>query len=1127
MPAGQIIGRVSVKVLPDTTDFRRRAQNDLDRIEQQLSVTVQSKIDVTGALRDALTEVRRINQENRTSDARKIRFATTIGTSGMDEEITKALRRLQDKADGRKLTIHTDLVGAVIATDLDEESLRHVEKQLKDWADDISPITVTVKPELVAGATTVINQRLRLLTRPRTVPILPNLDDGAVARVAAGLAALSGARVIASWFKDMADALERLDKSVPLIGSLALAVAGLAGWSLSAASNLFALSSSLAQIGPLALALPGIFGGFAIGVGATIAALKDFNTVLPEVKTQLGRVQDIISADFWKPALGPLKQMVDRLLPEFSTGMAGIAGQLGGFFAGLASGITDSLVGELAGMFADLSASIRIATGATGALATIIQTLGEVGAGNLPRLAQWFVDIAQRFSAWLTAAASDGRLQQWIDTALVQLAALGRAIVNLGSIFAGLGRAAEQAGGSTLTMLADTLGRIADAVNTPAFQQQLVSVLMAAHQAMNLIGTQSGPAITALFSALSATLATVLPMVGAVLGQLVAAIAQTLASPVFQTGLTAFFAGISSGAAALVPALAPVGAALAALGVTIGTFAAQLGPTIAQAFTLAAQAVQILAPALQQLMPPLAQLVQAFITALAPVVPQVASALAGLAPILGGLASFLAPLAPEILTVVAAWKTYTSLLAVQSWVTALAASNNAVAAWVGRQLLALGRLVASWASSAATAVASMVSYAASAVASAASSTAAWIAAQARTVASLAVTAAGFVAQGATMVASMAATAAKVVAGWVVMGAQSLLQAARVAAAWLIAMGPIAIITAAVIAIVALIIANWDTIKNATVKAWNAVMDGIGHAWDWITGKVDAAVNAVRAVISAVFAAVVTVITTYVTAWRTVITTVWTAIQTTVSTAVNAVRNVISTVFSAVRTFISAEVTGWKIIIQTVWTAIQTVVQGAVNNVRAAINGLAAIVNLIRGYFQQARDAVVDRVGALVATVKELPGRVRSALGNLGALLRSAGRQLIQGLIDGIKDMFGKVQSLLGSLTSKLPDWKGPAGRDRTLLVGAGRLVIDGFLAGMESRYAAVRASLGGLTTDISALATDAAGTTGLSARIAAALDPTGGTQVTKILNYYAAPGSSLNAEEDLFTAAGRARMVGW
>jgi len=32
MPTGRVIGRVSVKVLPDTDDFKHKARNDLERI---------------------------------------------------------------------------------------------------------------------------------------------------------------------------------------------------------------------------------------------------------------------------------------------------------------------------------------------------------------------------------------------------------------------------------------------------------------------------------------------------------------------------------------------------------------------------------------------------------------------------------------------------------------------------------------------------------------------------------------------------------------------------------------------------------------------------------------------------------------------------------------------------------------------------------------------------------------------------------------------------------------------------------------------------------------------------------------------------------------------------------------
>jgi hypothetical protein len=51
--------------MPDTGDFRRKAQADLNRIEKSLTVEVGTKIDMTGAKREMLEVVRKINAENR------------------------------------------------------------------------------------------------------------------------------------------------------------------------------------------------------------------------------------------------------------------------------------------------------------------------------------------------------------------------------------------------------------------------------------------------------------------------------------------------------------------------------------------------------------------------------------------------------------------------------------------------------------------------------------------------------------------------------------------------------------------------------------------------------------------------------------------------------------------------------------------------------------------------------------------------------------------------------------------------------------------------------------------------------------------------------------------------------
>jgi phage-related minor tail protein len=102
--------------------------------------------------------------------------------------------------------------------------------------------------------------------------------------------------------------------------------------------------------------------------------------------------------------------------------------------------------------------------------------------------------------------------------------------------------------------------------------------------------------------------------------------------------------------------------------------------------------------------------------------------------------------------------------------------------------------------------------------------------------------AGWVMQQGAAIAGAAAhslSVVRVIGGWVLMGVQSLIQAARMAAAWFIALGPIGWAIAAIIAIAAIVIANWDKISGWTKKAWTAVSK-------WVTEKAGAAINWLKA-----------------------------------------------------------------------------------------------------------------------------------------------------------------------------------------------------------------------------------------------------------------------------------------
>lgn len=76
------------------------------------------------------------------------------------------------------------------------------------------------------------------------------------------------------------------------------------------------------------------------------------------------------------------------------------------------------------------------------------------------------------------------------------------------------------------------------------------------------------------------------------------------------------------------------------------------------------------------------------------------------------------------------------------------------------------------------------------------------------------------------------------------GVQSLIAGARMAAGWLLALGPIGIIVAAVTAAVALIIANWDTVKGWLSSFWNWIKKNWDIVLGVLTGGVGLAVVAI-------------------------------------------------------------------------------------------------------------------------------------------------------------------------------------------------------------------------------------------------------------------------------------------
>lgn len=177
-------------------------------------------------------------------------------------------------------------------------------------------------------------------------------------------------------------------------------------------------------------------------------------------------------------------------------------------------------------------------------------------------------------------------------------------------------------------------------------------------------------------------------------------------------------------------------------------------------------------------------------------------------------------------------------------------------------------------------------------------------------------------------ASSVAALSRVALAWVRTGVQALASAARVAAAWLIAMGPIALVIAAVVGVVALIIKNWDKIVAATKKAWEWIKATTTRVWNAIKAGISAAVDAVKAAITGGFELIRRGIAKYVGMWKAIITGAWSAIKTVVGGGISWIVNKITGMPGA----ISRAASG-------LFDGIKNAFRSAVNWIIGAWNGL--------------------------------------------------------------------------------------------------------------------------------------------------------------------------------------------
>lgn len=850
-PGGVEVGRVSVRVVPDTSKFLRQAKKDLEKIEKQLKVTVDLVLDSSKVSEQ-------VKKAERKADGRKVKMDVEVDGDGVARE-TRRVKNLAQKLVGAiKMTVGLNVPGSVAKIKAEMAVIRKV----------VQGYNLRIPMDLVSwskwlgilGAASGL-----LLTMPHLIGAI-----GGAAAYAAGALALMPAVLVAAGFG---------------VASLVVGMQGF-GEALKNSGDPVAFAESLKKLTPSAQ--------------ASAKALAGFKEPLKEIKAA-------VQENLFKGMAEPLKEL-KVLLPPIKQGLVGSAGGIREMTkAWIKMATSQKSVKDTEKISANVTKMFENMRPAAASFGDAMRNITVVGTTFLPKLGTALSNSTAKFARWAEASRDNGQLEAMIQNFIDKTKQLGRVIadvwVGFRNIFTGM------TGGEEFL---DIIERI-----TQGFRD---------------------------WTSLSDTQAT-LARVGNVM-RVVADAAWTLFQQVFKSA----------------------GAVLKDLEPFLIGFAQTLGAVVGGAIRAITPILQSMARWLsenKEVTVPLIITILALVTAFKLFV-TLANGILGvkksidalraaggiISELTGNVVGNLKTMIKKIALTTSAWFAAAGRWA-YAWgqiaMTAIAQAARTSGAWIASAAKSAAFTARYYLIMARQAIANFVRVAVAATVNATRVAAVWIAQMARMVAST--------------IAQMAIAAGVWIANWVRMAVVSLVQAARMAAAWLIAMGPIGWIIAAVIALAALIIANWDKIvaflegvwnwiKELAATIWGAISQFFVDLWNSISGAVVDAWNAIGDFFSSLWS---TITNSIKTAWNAILnffSSLWDKIKSGVSTAIQAVLDFAKSLPGKIWD-------GIKSAGNALYDAGRWIIEGLVNGLKSAAG---AIWNFIKGICNDVWEGIKDFFG---------------------------------------------------------------------------------------------------------------------------------------------------------------------
>lgn len=238
---------------------------------------------------------------------------------------------------------------------------------------------------------------------------------------------------------------------------------------------------------------------------------------------------------------------------------------------------------------------------------------------------------------------------------------------------------------------------------------------------------------------------------------------------------------------------------------------------------------------------------------------------------------------------------------------------------------------------------------------------------------------------------------------------------------------------------------WQSVTGFFSGIWNTVKSIFLSAWETIRPLV----QAIADFISAVFELIGTVVSIVMNNIKNTIVNIWNAVVEFITPIINAIKDFIVTAWNAVKDRVSNAVTTLKDKVVSIWNAIN-------DFIRPIIDG---IKNFISSAWSAIKANTVDRLVETYDSIKNKFNEILDFIGNLKDQFVQKGKDIIQGLIDGITSKIQGVTSAIRNITSiirgETDDNMGISSPSKVMME-KGRYITEGLAIGMENRLRDVK-----------------------------------------------------------------------